>query len=368
MSQPNLTEDLNIVANSNIEITLLDGDLNIIQKLDDEPNDVGGLTSAELKAKFDEGSNKIKTFLNESLIPELLAADATEAARAAAEAQREANETQRIENENARIAAEQARVDETSGVVAQANQAAQSWAVGGTGTREGEDTNNAKYWSDKAREAAGGDFVPTSEKGAANGVATLGSDGKVPSGQMPSLDYVPNSEKGKENGVATLGADGKVPAGQVDAYSKSDSISAETRTALSLAETATPDAALAEIARQLSERTKLLWENASPTSSFPAQSISVNTDGYAGIIVSFVGLSTDFQGTIGPDIVNMTIGTEKMTVWQNSAIICYRPCTWTSTSEITFSDAREITTYGNSSNRPVINNNAIPYRIYGIKL
>ena len=156
MSQPNLTEDLNIVANSNIEITLLDGDLNIIQALDDEPNDVGGLTSAELKAKFDEGPNKIKTYINETLIPEILTEEATEAARAAAEAVREANEAQRIENENARIAAEQARVDETNGVVAQANKAAQSWAVGGTGTREGEDTNNAKYWSEQAAAAAGG--------------------------------------------------------------------------------------------------------------------------------------------------------------------------------------------------------------------
>lgn len=33
---------------------------------------------------------------------------------------------------------------------------AESWAVGGTGTREGEDTNNAKYWSARAQDAAGG--------------------------------------------------------------------------------------------------------------------------------------------------------------------------------------------------------------------
>ena len=33
---------------------------------------------------------------------------------------------------------------------------AESWAVGGTGTREGEDTNNAKYWSARAQGAAGG--------------------------------------------------------------------------------------------------------------------------------------------------------------------------------------------------------------------
>ena len=174
MSQPNLNEDLNIVANSNLEITLLDGDLNIIQALDDEPNDVGGLTSAELKAKFDEGPNKIKTYINETLIPEILTEEATEAARAAAEAVREANEAQRIENENARIAAEQARVDETNGVVAQANQAAQSWAVGGTGTREGEDTNNAKYWSEQAAAAAGGGV--TSFKGRTGSVIPASGD------------------------------------------------------------------------------------------------------------------------------------------------------------------------------------------------
>lgn len=33
---------------------------------------------------------------------------------------------------------------------------AQSWAVGGTGTRAGENTNNAKYWSTVAMGAAGG--------------------------------------------------------------------------------------------------------------------------------------------------------------------------------------------------------------------
>ena len=46
-------------------------DLDIIQKLDDEPNDVSGLTAQELKEKFDESGNSIKTFLNETLIPNL---------------------------------------------------------------------------------------------------------------------------------------------------------------------------------------------------------------------------------------------------------------------------------------------------------
>lgn len=108
----------------------------------------------------------------------------------------------------------------------------QSWAIGGTGTRTGEDTNNSKYFSqrastyatsaqgysnsameqadlaetyknqansaaDRAEQAAedaeaiaGGDFIPISQKGAANGVATLGSDGKVPEGQLPEMSGV----------------------------------------------------------------------------------------------------------------------------------------------------------------------------------
>lgn len=52
-------------------LTKLLADLYIISLLDDEPNDVGGMSSAELKAKFDEAANTIKTYINESLIPEL---------------------------------------------------------------------------------------------------------------------------------------------------------------------------------------------------------------------------------------------------------------------------------------------------------
>lgn len=46
-------------------------DMNIVAALDDEPNDVGGLTAAELKAKFDEGGAAVKKFLNDTLIPEI---------------------------------------------------------------------------------------------------------------------------------------------------------------------------------------------------------------------------------------------------------------------------------------------------------
>lgn len=46
-------------------------DLDIIATLDTEPNDIGGLSADELKAKFDEAGNIIKKYINETLIPEL---------------------------------------------------------------------------------------------------------------------------------------------------------------------------------------------------------------------------------------------------------------------------------------------------------
>ena len=46
-------------------------DMSIIAALDDEPNDVGGMTSAELKAKFDEGGKALQSFLNDTLLPKL---------------------------------------------------------------------------------------------------------------------------------------------------------------------------------------------------------------------------------------------------------------------------------------------------------
>ena len=58
-------------------------------------------------------------------------------------------------------------------------------------------------------------FIPTSQKGAAGGVASLGSDGKVPSEQLPAMDYIPTSQKGAAGGVATLGSDGKIPESQL---------------------------------------------------------------------------------------------------------------------------------------------------------
>lgn len=83
---------------------------------------------------------------------------------------------------------------------------------------------------------SGTGYIPVAEKGIPDGVATLDSNGKVPSDQLPEIltgDYIETSEKGQPNGVATLdeggtltksqlpydvvtlGSDGKIPASQL---------------------------------------------------------------------------------------------------------------------------------------------------------
>lgn len=108
MSLNPLNEDLNIL--SSLVIPGLDDDLDVIQKLDDEPNDVGGLTASELKAEFDKAGNIIKDYINNSLLPAISDTVAEEEERDTAEEEREQAESERVQAESARVAAENGRV------------------------------------------------------------------------------------------------------------------------------------------------------------------------------------------------------------------------------------------------------------------
>lgn len=52
-------------------LTKLTIDVNNIQALSDRPNTADGLTSHELKERFDKAGSDIKNFLNNSLLPEI---------------------------------------------------------------------------------------------------------------------------------------------------------------------------------------------------------------------------------------------------------------------------------------------------------
>ena len=75
--------------------------------------------------------------------------------------------------------------------------------------------------------------IPTTEKGAANGVATLGADGKVPTGQLPAMDYAPSTHASQH---ASGGSDPITPAA-IGAAAASHNQAASTITAGTFAAT-----------------------------------------------------------------------------------------------------------------------------------
>ena len=75
--------------------------------------------------------------------------------------------------------------------------------------------------------------IPTTEKGAANGVATLGTDGKVPSAQLPAMNYAPSTHASQH---ASDGSDPITPAA-IGAAAASHNQAASTITAGTFAAT-----------------------------------------------------------------------------------------------------------------------------------
>ncbi len=152
MSVEGLSENLNIIQD--LVIPGLDTDLDVIQSLDDEPNDVGGLTAAELKGKFDQSGNAIKNYINNTLLPAISDTVAEEAVRAEAETTRQTQETARQTAESGRASAEQSRVSAEG--VRQAQESARGTAEQARASAETarEQTEVARVSAEQARMSA----------------------------------------------------------------------------------------------------------------------------------------------------------------------------------------------------------------------
>lgn len=97
---------------------------------------------------------------------ETAASTATSAKTGAVSAQSKAQSAQAKAEGAAADAEESAAAAAQSATQVAANsKTAESWAVGGTGTREGEDSNNAKYWCESAQAIAGGGVTSFNGRG-----------------------------------------------------------------------------------------------------------------------------------------------------------------------------------------------------------
>lgn len=97
------------------------------------------------------------------------AADNAEAAKNGAEAAQAAAEAARdsiiVDQDKLAKAVAQAKENAdnasgSAGAAANSAQLSESWAVGGTGTRDGEDTDNAEFWANKAQAEADRATIP----------------------------------------------------------------------------------------------------------------------------------------------------------------------------------------------------------------
>ena len=144
--------------------------------------------------------------------------------------------------------ASSAAASKTAAAASAAEASASETAAAASNTQAQAAAERAEQAAADAEAIAGGDYITSNQKGIPGGVASLDETGKVPAGQLPEMDYdqagsadavrqsldshtsntsnphsvtagqvgaIPNTQKGVANGVASLGADGKVPAGQL---------------------------------------------------------------------------------------------------------------------------------------------------------
>lgn len=95
------------------------------------------------------------------------AASTATSAKTAAETAKTGAVSAQSKAQSAQVKAEGAAADAAQNAtqVAANSKTAESWAVGGTGTREGEDSNNAKYWCKSAQAIAGGGVTSFNGRG-----------------------------------------------------------------------------------------------------------------------------------------------------------------------------------------------------------
>lgn len=141
-----------------------------------------GAESAKLAAEAAQaGAQSAKTAAETARTGAETAMAGAETARGGAERAKAAAETAKTDAEAAKNAAQSAEAGaETAKTGAEASKtAAESWAVGATGTRAGEDTNNARYWAEQAQAIAGGDFATKAIPAKAGNLAALDATGNL---------------------------------------------------------------------------------------------------------------------------------------------------------------------------------------------
>ena len=146
-----------------------------------------GNSASAASEKASDAANSASAAATSAQTAQSAARAATYAASTASTAAEAASGSASRARESAAAAAESAA--SVDGI----NKTAQSWAVGGTGTRDGEDTNNAKYWAEQAQQGASGGVV--SFNGRAGSVVPQAGDYDKDMVGLGSVDNTSDADK-----------------------------------------------------------------------------------------------------------------------------------------------------------------------------
>lgn len=167
-----------------------------------------------------------------------------------------------------------------------------------------------------------------------------------------NLKSVSNKANTNENNIATLQSD------VIDLNAKTgDDIPFESGSADSISDKIT------DLYSKLVgvESKTLLWTNASPSSSFAGQTVSLDFDAYEKVEVVFYRSSVTF-GALFLKLLKDTTSAPILTFYDNK--MAGRWVNFTSSS-ITFGDGKIFTSYNQNPTND--NSQLIPFKIYGIK-
>lgn len=145
------TEDISIVPGATYKVTSGSDEVSVIAAVNPSATKYGTFTAFGIvfdsnAANYINATNSTDTTITVSTQRQPSGFSGTSSRQYAQQAGQRANSAAQSAN-----AAAQSNANAQS-----AAQQAESWAVGGTGTRDGEDTNNAKYWCEQAQEASQG--------------------------------------------------------------------------------------------------------------------------------------------------------------------------------------------------------------------
>lgn len=247
---------------------------------------------------------------------------------------------------------------------------AESWAVGGTGTRPGEDTNNAAYWASEAQRVSQGALGWYETEQALQAAHPTGTDGEwaiigstdtiwtwdsdtsawVDSGAQVDLSNY--YTKDQANAAFATAAQGALAASAVQ------SVNGKTGASVTL------DAEDVGAVQTVNGRSgpavtlvpELLWTNPAPGQAFEGQSVSFDTKNYTWFIVQYAAENGNRFAIVKRDVLSALVQNtyynycRTITISTNTALI--RDCTY-------------YPAYGNSQTS-TYNSGCLPSHIYGL--